>query len=263
MKQFTWKRLLITGGVVAALVAGVTLSRDHVTTTPAHAEPVLWASGNSNIADVVDKALPSVVNIATTKTVKRGPASSDPFFNDPRSPFYGQRPGRQYGNSLGSGVIVSKDGYVVTNSHVVADADSIQVRLSDGRELAAEVVGADPQSDLAVLKLRGKLGKLQPITLGASGEMRLGDTVLAIGNPFGLGQTVTMGIVSAKGRSGVGILRYEDFIQTDAAINPGNSGGALINSKGELIGINTAILSRSGGYQGIGFAIPSDMVRPI
>jgi Do/DeqQ family serine protease len=152
---------------------------------------------------------------------------------------------------------------VITNNHVVAEARDIRVALSDGRELAAELVGGDPKSDLAVLRLKGKLGRLQPIKIGSSSQMRLGETVLAIGNPFGVGQTVTMGIVSAKGRANMGILDYEDFIQTDASINPGNSGGALINLRGELIGINTAILSRTGGSQGIGFAIPADVVKPI
>jgi Do/DeqQ family serine protease len=160
-------------------------------------------------------------------------------------------------------VIVSANGYVLTNSHVVSDSEDIRVSLADGRALEARMVGNDPKSDLAVLQLVGNVGKLAPIRIGQSSNMRLGDVVLAIGNPFGVGQAVTMGIVSAKGRSGMGIVDYEDFIQTDAAINPGNSGGALVNMQGELIGINTAILSRSGGYQGIGFAIPTDMAQPI
>jgi serine protease Do len=159
-------------------------------------------------------------------------------------------------------VIISTDGIVLTNNHVIANADEIVVGLSDKRKLKAKVVGRDPKSDIAVLKLKGAKD-LTPIRLGDSSKMRLGDIVLAVGNPFGVGQTVTMGIVSAKGRANVGIVDYEDFIQTDAAINPGNSGGALVNLRGELIGINTAILSRTGGYQGISFAIPTNMAKPI
>ncbi len=257
----TGKRWLLAAGIIGVIVAGVSISRDHIQTPQAFAGPL--SPGNTEIADVVAKALPSVVNISTTKVVRRnGPASSDPLFNDSRSPLDGRRDQRR-GNSLGSGVIISADGYVVTNSHVVAGADEINVLLADGREYQARLIGTDPQSDLAVLKLRGDIDNLKPIEIGRSSDMRLGDIVLAIGNPFGIGQTVTMGIVSAKGRSGMGIVQYEDFIQTDAAINPGNSGGALVNGKGQLIGINTAILSRTGGYQGIGFAIPTDMALPI
>jgi serine protease Do len=164
---------------------------------------------------------------------------------------------------LGSGVIVSPKGYIVTSNHVVENAKDIKVSLSDGREYIATLVGSDPKSDLAVLKIAGNVPTVAALPFGDSGKLRLGEVVLAIGNPFGVGQTVTMGIVSAKGRADVGIVDYEDFIQTDAAINPGNSGGALVNLRGELVGINTAILSRSGGYQGIGFAIPSDMAEPI
>jgi serine protease Do len=160
-------------------------------------------------------------------------------------------------------VIVSSDGVVLTNHHVVAGSEVIRVATSEGREYAAELVGADEKSDLAVLRLAGDVQGLEPLAFGDSSRLRLGDLVLAIGNPFGVGQTVTMGIVSAKGRADVGITAYEDFIQTDAAINPGNSGGALVDMEGNLVGINTAILSRSGGYQGIGFAIPSAMARPI
>jgi Do/DeqQ family serine protease len=250
---------------LGALVLGIGLSLGLGWTawTPlaAHAQPL--RTGDTAIADVTERVLPSVVNISTTTARKsRGPAMFDPFFNDSGSPFRG-RPSEREGQSLGSGVIVSSRGYVLTNSHVVADATDIRVALSDGRELAAELIGSDPKSDLAVLKLAGKTGRLTPIRIGRSNKIRLGEIVLAIGNPFGVGQTVTMGIISAKGRSGMGIVDYEDFIQTDAAINPGNSGGALINLEGELIGINTAILSRTGGYQGIGFAIPTDMARPI
>jgi serine protease Do len=249
---------------LGALVLGIGLSLGATSLAPLAAHAQHLRTGDTAIADVTERVLPSVVNISTTTARKsRGPAMFDPFFNDSESPFRGRPGGEREGQSLGSGVIVSSRGYVLTNSHVVADATDIRVSLSDGRELAAELVGSDPKSDLAVLKLEGKLGSLTPIRFGRSNKIRLGEIVLAIGNPFGVGQTVTMGIISAKGRSGMGIVDYEDFIQTDAAINPGNSGGALINLEGELIGINTAILSRTGGYQGIGFAIPTDMARPI
>lgn len=207
------------------------------------------------IADVVDRVLPSVVSVASTRTRKQ---EATPFHH-----FFGQPPQEQTQQGLGSGVILTADGLVVTNNHVVEEADELTVRTFDDRELTARVVGTDPKSDLAVLQLEGELGKLSPIVVGDSGNLRLGEAVLAVGNPFGVGQTVTMGIVSAKGRADMGIVDYEDFIQTDAAINPGNSGGALVNQRGELIGINTAILSRSGGYMGIGFAIPTNMALPI
>jgi Do/DeqQ family serine protease len=232
--------------VLASLAIALGLSQTTPATSQAWASPEI-VKRSELVADVVEKAVPSVVNISTTRLVR----SANPFA------------GNRAGKSLGSGVIVSASGYILTNNHVVAGARDIKVALSDGRELRARLVGADPKSDLAVLKLTGKLRRIQPIALGSSTKMRLGETVLAIGNPFGVGQTVTQGIVSAKGRANMGILDYEDFIQTDAAINPGNSGGALINLRGELIGINTAILSKTGGSQGIGFAIPSDLVRPI
>ena len=165
--------------------------------------------------------------------------------------------------SLGSGVLVSVEGLIITNHHVVKDAAEIKVNLADGREMMAELVGQDPKSDVAVIRISEPPNDLKPIPLGSSEALRLGETVLAVGNPFGLGHTVTMGIVSAKGRSDLDITDYEDFIQTDAAINPGNSGGALLNLKGQLVGINTAIFSRSGGHQGIGFAIPADMAASI
>jgi serine protease Do len=177
-------------------------------------------------------------------------------------PFFGGPTERQ-AQGMGSGVIVSTDGYVLTNNHVVAEAKQIKVTVSDKREFDAKVVGTDPKSDLAVIKIEGSPSGLRPVEFGDSSKLRLGDVVLAIGNPLGVGQTVTMGIVSAKGRADLGITAYEDFIQTDAAINPGNSGGALINTEGKLVGINTAILSRTGGYQGIGLAIPTSMAQPI
>ena len=221
------------------------------------------SAGMFSVATVAERALPSVVNIASKIKVNtpRMPFFNDPFFRDFFGPGHQQRSPR-YRQGLGSGVIISADGVVITNNHVVARAQKIEVVLWDKRRFSATVVGRDKKSDLAVLKLKGARG-LKPIALGDSDKLRLGDVVLAIGNPFGVGQTVTMGIVSAKGRGNVGIVDYEDFIQTDAAINPGNSGGALVNMRGELVGINTAILSRSGGYQGIGFAIPTNMVKPI
>jgi serine protease Do len=221
--------------------------------------PLLTHTGAESIADITARVLPSVVNISMTKVTKMSGQGQLPFM-----PFFGN-PGQEdrHEQGMGSGVIVSKDGYVLTNNHVVADAQEIKVTTSDRHNYDATVVGTDPKSDLAVIKIKGDVSNLTPVQFGDSGRLRLGDIVLAIGNPFGVGQTVTMGIVSAKGRSDLGIEAYEDFIQTDAAINPGNSGGALINSEGQLVGINTAILSRSGGYQGIGFAIPSNMVSPI
>lgn len=210
--------------------------------------------GVVSYADAVDLAAPAVVNIYTTKliTERANPLFNDPFFRY----FFGDQlaPRQRLESSLGSGVIVSDNGYILTNNHVVEGADEIQVALRDGHSAEATIVGTDPESDLAVLKIN--LEKLPAITIGQSDEARVGDVVLAIGNPFGVGQTVTMGIISAMGRNTVGINTYENFIQTDAAINPGNSGGALINPYGQLIGINTAIFSKSGGYQGIGFAIP-------
>ncbi len=234
--------------------------------TPAFAHTVDQNGKPVSIADVTARALPSVVNVASTKIEHVDPRAT-PFFNDPffRN-FFGRRmpaPHDQREQGLGSGVIVSKDGIVLTNNHVVDGADEIKVYTQDKREFTVKVLGTDPKSDLAVLKLQGDTSGLQPIQLGDSSRLRLGDVVLAIGDPFGVGETVTMGIVSAKGRANVGIADYEDFIQTDAAINPGNSGGALVDMEGNLVGINTAILSRSGGYQGIGFAIPTNMAKPI
>jgi serine protease Do len=219
------------------------------------------------VPDVAERSVKGVVNISTTRVMRRReahtPFESEPFFRE----FFGGRmprmPRAQRESSLGSGVLVSKDGLVVTNNHVVEGATDIKVSFADGREFKAELGGTDPKSDLALLRLKGDLKNLEPLPIANSDKLRLGETVLAIGNPFGLGHTVTMGIVSAKGRANLGIVDYENFIQTDAAINPGNSGGALLNLKGELVGINTAILSRSGGYQGIGFAIPSNVVLQI
>ncbi|HJL43273.1 MAG TPA: Do family serine endopeptidase [Myxococcales bacterium LLY-WYZ-16_1] len=237
------------------------------------ARPAIYRSGGSadslfqRLPDVAEVAVKSVVNISSTKVVRQDQGPRGPFFDDPFfRRFFGPRgrgmPEERRARSLGSGVIVdAKEGIVLTNNHVVQDASDIKVALSDDREYDAEMVGTDPSSDLAVIRLENPPEDLEHLSFGDSGALRLGEPVLAIGNPFGVGQTVTMGIVSATGRANVGIVDYEDFIQTDAAINPGNSGGALVNLRGELVGINTAILSRSGGYQGIGFAIPSNMAR--
>jgi serine protease Do len=225
----------------------------------------------TSYAAVVKKAAPSVVYIYATKTVKHNfQLDLSPFFNDETlRRFFGDRfgaPGRapkQFkAQGLGSGVVVTKDGYLLTNNHVVDGADEIKVMLArDKQEYLAKVVGRDPRTDIALLKIEGK--DLPFATLADSDKLEVGDVVLAIGNPFGVGQTVTMGIISATGRGGLGIEEYEDFIQTDAAINPGNSGGALVDAEGRLIGINTAILSRSGGNMGVGFAVPINLVRSI
>ena len=207
----------------------------------------------------VKKAMPSVVNISTSKEMRipRNSPLNDPLFRR----FFGDDP--QKATSLGSGVIVSSSGYILTNNHVVEAADEIEVSLSDGKKLIATVVGSDPETDLAVLRVEAKEKDLPAITFGSSDTLRVGDVVLAIGNPFGFGQTVTAGIVSALGRSGLGINVFENFIQTDAPINPGNSGGALVDANGNLIGINTAIFSRSGGSMGIGFATPVSQAKMV
>jgi Do/DeqQ family serine protease len=213
----------------------------------------------ATFAPVVKAVLPAVVNISSTRVIRTSGRSDNPFgnlFPGFRMP---DQPLRQQGE--GSGVIVSSDGYIVTNNHVVDSATELNVSMSDKREMKARVIGTDSQTDVALIKVDAR--DLPHVTLGSSAAVEVGDIALAIGNPFGLGQTVTMGIVSATGRGGLGIEDYEDFIQTDASINPGNSGGALVNTKGELIGLNTAILSRSGGNQGVGFAVPVDMVRQV
>jgi serine protease Do len=220
-------------------------------------------------APLVKEVLPSVVNISTSKVVHNRMSSEempmDPFFrqffgDDGNGRFNVPKDSRE--NALGSGVIVSPEGYILTNNHVVDGATDIRVTLSDKREFQGHVVGTDPKTDIAVLRIDAR--NLAPITIGDSSKVQVGDVALAIGDPFGVGQTVTKGIISATGRGNLGIEDYEDFLQTDAPINPGNSGGALINDRGELVGINTAILSHgSGGSQGIGFAIPSDLARQV
>ncbi len=202
-------------------------------------------------------ATPAVVSITASKAGKPGPQSNDPWFNF----FFGQQGQPQAQVGLGSGVIVSPEGYLLTNNHVIENADDIEVALSDGRQATAKLVGSDPETDVAVLKI--ELDRLPVITFGNADLLEVGDVVLAIGNPFGVGQTVTAGIVSALGRTQLGINTFENFIQTDAAINPGNSGGALVDASGNLMGINTAIYSRSGGSLGIGFAIPATTARQV
>ncbi|HEY2977198.1 MAG TPA: Do family serine endopeptidase [Burkholderiaceae bacterium] len=215
----------------------------------------------SSYSDAVQRATPSVVNIFTSKEIRspRHPLLNDPIF---RRFFGDQLPDEaQRASSLGSGVIVSTSGYVLTNHHVVEAADEIEVALADGKKLLAKLVGNDPETDIAVLRVNSE--NLPAISFGSSETLRVGDVVLAIGNPFGVGQTVTSGIVSALGRNQLGLSTFENFIQTDAAINPGNSGGALVDVNGHLVGINTAIFSRSGGSMGIGFAIPVDLARQV
>lgn len=219
---------------------------------------------NSSFSNIVRVISPLVVNISTTKTVtqKNDSPISDLFdghFNDFVEPFNMPRKWKE--QSLGSGVLVSPDGYILTNSHVVDKADEIKVKLFDQRNYSGKIIGTDPKTDIAVIKISAE--NLPAINWGNSDKLEVGEFVLAFGNPYSLGHTVTMGIVSAVGRADVGIADYEDFIQTDAAINPGNSGGPLVNIKGELVGINTAIFSRTGGYQGIGFAVPCNMAKSV
>ena len=214
----------------------------------------------ASLADAAKKAMPSVVNIYTSKEVRhRAPLTDDPILRRFFPGLEDNEPRRA--TSLGSGVIVSSEGYVLTNNHVVEEADDIELVLADGRRMRAAVRGSDPESDLAVLKVDGK--NLPVITFGQLENVQVGDTVLAIGSPFGFGSSVTHGIISALGRSHLGINRFEDFIQTDAAVNPGNSGGALVDSSGNLVGINSAIFSQSGGSQGIGFAIPVSLAKSV
>ena len=214
-------------------------------------------SAPGSLSGAARKAAPAVVSINTSKAAVRHPRSNDPWFQF----FFGDQANQQAQAGLGSGVIISPDGYILTNNHVVEGADEIEVTLTDSRRARARVIGTDPETDLAILKI--ELDKLPVIVLGNSDQLAVGDQVLAIGNPFGVGQTVTSGIVSALGRSQLGINTFENFIQTDAAINPGNSGGALVDVNGNLLGINTAIYSRSGGSMGIGFAIPVSTAKMV
>jgi serine protease DegQ len=229
---------------------------------PGRAVPVLQAPGAptpGSYREAAGRAMPAVVNILTSKALREThPLLKDPFFRR----FFGDKlPPQEQMASLGSGVIVSADGYILTNYHVIEGADEIEVGLADGRKAAASIVGTDPETDLAVIRI--KTNKLPVIVLGDPGEARVGDVVLAIGNPFGVGQTVTLGIISALGRNNLHINHFENFIQTDAAINFGNSGGALVDTRGNLLGINSAIYSQTGGSVGIGFAIPVSTARTV
>ena len=220
-------------------------------------------AATESFAEAVALAAPAVVNVFTSRVVQRQEVPS-PFFNNPFfDDFFSQipQPRERVQRSLGSGVILDASGHIITNYHVVAEADDILIALNDGRETKAEVVGVDPETDLALLQI--DLLDLPVIRFGKVDDINVGDLVLAIGNPYGVGQTVTQGIISATGRSDIGITTFENFLQTDAAINPGNSGGALINVRGELWGINTAIFSRTGSSHGVGFAIPVDLARRI
>jgi serine protease Do len=268
---------LVIGGALAWLAtsSGHTVlgAGSPVTLRIAGSSPAGPVNLNEGFSAVLEPLLPAVVNISTSKVVKSQRGGENPFSNDPFfRQFFGnpfgdgdQQPREQREHSLGSGVIVNPDGYILTNNHVVDGASDVQVTLSDKRQLKAKIVGTDPRTDIAVLKIPAT--GLSTVTLGDSAKAKVGDVVLAIGDPFGIGETATMGIVSAVGRRNLSLEGpggYEDFIQTDASINPGNSGGALVNTHGELIGINTAIISNGGGgNQGIGFAVPVNMARGV
>jgi len=277
MRRFALALSLLLAGLAAGLVVSGRLraTTDAAATDAAPAEQAAPAPATRaatpmvapgpDFTRVAAQATAAVTNIAS---LQRVPVSNSPFANDPffqyffgdQADMFGSR--NRYESSLGSGVVISPDGYVLTNSHVVGDGDvAVTVGLGDKREWRAKVIGVDPSTDLALLKVEAS--GLPTMPWGDSSKLKVAEWVLAIGNPFQLNQTVTLGIVSALGRANVGIAAYEDFIQTDAAINPGNSGGALVNARGELIGINTAIFSQSGGYQGIGFAVPSNLARKV
>jgi Do/DeqQ family serine protease len=274
MRRWSWTLIVGLAGLAAGLVISGRLRATTDATAieqaapaprqvrPAAPSPVV--APGPDFTRIAEVTMPGVTNISSLQRVQRpaSPFASDPFFQYffGDDEMFGNRD--RYESSLGSGVVISADGYVLTNSHVVGEGEvEVTVGLSDKRELRAKVVGVDASTDLALLKVEAR--GLTPIPWGDSSTLKVAEWVLAIGNPFQLNQTVTLGIVSALGRANVGISAYEDFIQTDAAINPGNSGGALINARGELIGINTAIFSRSGGYQGIGFAVPSNLARRV
>ena len=270
------RTLLATVFVASGFVGGMVLSGRFRTadeavaapppaTQPAQAQAAATlTAGLPDLSGVASRAIPSVMNITSLQIVRQNsPFASDPMFRY----FFGDRddmlsPRNRISQSLGSGVVVSSDGYILTNNHVVGDARAqVSVVLADKRELRAKIIGTDEMTDIALLKIDARGQPVLP--WGDSSKLKVAEWVLAIGNPFQLNQTVTLGIISALGRTNVGISAYEDFIQTDAAINPGNSGGALVNARGELVGINTAIFSQSGGYQGIGFAVPSNLARRV
>jgi serine protease Do len=280
--SFSIRRWVATVVVIAAFAGGALLSqgfRDWAghTVLGSPREPIAIAQnalpvslGNfaNGFSAVIKPALPAVVNIRTSKMVKTQGNQASPFFNDPTfrqffgDQFGGGKPHQEREQALGSGVIVTPDGTILTNNHVIDGASDIKVQLSDKREFKAKLVGADPKTDIAVLKIEAS--GLPTLPLGDSSQLNVGDLIFAIGDPFGIGETATMGIVSATGRGQLGIEDYENFIQTDAAINPGNSGGAMIDIHGNLVGVNTAILSHgSGGNEGVGFAIPMSMAKPV
>jgi serine protease DegS len=256
---------LLVGVLLALLImayfpkwVGLPEKTAHITMGPFYGR---MQQGPVSYTDAVKLASPAVANLYSTKVVSR---PIHPLFEDPefRSFFGDNLPQqRRMESSLGSAVIMSPEGYLLTNNHVVAGSEHLIVALKDGRETVARIIGTDPETDLAVLKI--DLPNIPAITMGRSDKINIGDVTLAIGNPFGVGQTVTMGIISATGRNQLGLNTYEDFIQTDAAINPGNSGGALVDAYGNLVGINTAIFSKSGGSQGIGFAIPAKLALEV
>ncbi|MGD0280731.1 MAG: DegQ family serine endoprotease [Dissulfurispiraceae bacterium] len=259
-KPLLWIPVLLLTGF---LLGGVTyhflirsVAPSYMPFTPRVPAPVTDTS--RGFSEIVRAVSPAVVNISSIKTLKKQPSPFDDFF-DFLYPFPDSGAKKWKEQSLGSGVIVSPDGYIITNYHVVEQSDEIKVILFDKRSFRAKIIGSDPKTDLAVIRISAR--DLPVVPWGDSDKLQVGEFVLAIGNPFALSHTVTMGIISALGRADVGIADYENFIQTDAAINPGNSGGPLVNIKGDLIGINTAIFSKTGGYQGIGFAVPSNMVR--
>jgi len=276
IKRVSLMALLLASGLVAGIVlSGTADDRDEVlalpsTATVAEQPPVAPAiaatgAGQPDFTRVAAQTVKAVTNISSVQVGRRRQAS--PFANDPFFQYFFGDQGEMFGqpraeSSLGSGVVISADGYVVTNNHVIGEGDTeVTVTVGNNRDVRAKVIGVDSWTDLALLKI--DLTGLPVIPYGDSSKLKVAEWVMAVGSPFSLSQTVTLGVVSALGRANVGITQYEDFIQTDAAINPGNSGGALINGRAELVGINTAIFSQSGGYQGIGFAVPSNLVRRV
>jgi Do/DeqQ family serine protease len=274
-KRVSLALLFLTAGLVAGIILSGRLRTDHpvfaqpdrmrdTTSTAQRATAPSPSLGGPDFTQVAAQAIGTVANISSIQVVRQRPS---PFFYDPFfEQFFGNSGSgarERYASSLGSGVIVSADGYVITNNHVLGEGriDKVTVAFADRRELQASIVGVDTWTDLALLKVEAR--NLPVVPWGDSSRLKVAEWVIAIGNPYQLSQSVSLGIVSALGRTGMGITAYEDFIQTDAAINPGNSGGALVNARGELVGINTAIYSQSGGYQGIGFAVPSNLARHI
>jgi serine protease Do len=258
----------LIGGVVIAKTSHPSAKVEAPILAPTVKNAAMAAPLPGSYSPLIKEALPEVVSVASSRTVRYSDEGSNPMFDDPFfRQFFGDKqpkmrePQQQKEQGLGSGVIVGTNGYILTNNHVVDGATDIKVSLRDKREFTAKVIGRDPKTDIAVLKIDAD--HLPAMPLGDSSKVQVGDLAFAIGDPFGVGQTVTMGIVSATGRANLGIEDYEDFIQTDAAINPGNSGGALMDSRGELIGINTAILSHNGGNQGVGFAIPVNLAKRV